>query len=46
VTVLALHREANVTLNPPSSEVLRADDELILAGLDEDLEVLPASTAR
>jgi trk system potassium uptake protein TrkA len=45
VTALALHRQASVTLNPPPSEVLRAGDELILAGLDEDLEALPASTA-
>jgi trk/ktr system potassium uptake protein len=42
VTALALHRGGAVTLNPPASEVLRATDELIVAGLDDDLEQLPA----
>jgi trk system potassium uptake protein TrkA len=42
VTPVALHRSGSVTLNPEPTEVLRADDELILAGLDEDLARLPA----
>jgi trk system potassium uptake protein TrkA len=42
VTPLALHRGGTVTLNPSASEVLRGSDELIVAGLDEDLERLPA----
>lgn len=41
VTVAALHRGGEVTLNPPPAEVLRAGDELIVAGRDEDLERLP-----
>jgi trk system potassium uptake protein len=41
VTVVALHRRGEVTLNPHPSEVLRAGDELIVAGRDEDLERLP-----
>jgi trk system potassium uptake protein TrkA len=41
VTVLALHRQGSVTLNPHPSEVLHAGGELIVAGLDEDLERLP-----
>lgn len=42
LTALALHRGGSVTLNPNASEVLRQADELIVAGLDEDLERLPA----
>jgi uncharacterized protein with PhoU and TrkA domain len=42
VAVLMLHRGGTVTLNPAASEVLRATDELIVAGLDDDLERLPA----
>ena len=42
ITVMALHRRGSVTLNPHGSEVLRAGDELIVAGLDEDLARLPA----
>ncbi len=41
VHVVALHRGGEVTLNPHPSEVLRAGDELIVAGRDEDLERLP-----
>jgi trk system potassium uptake protein len=44
VTPLALHRAGTVTLNPSASEVLSDSDELIVAGLDEDLERLPART--
>ena len=46
VTALALHREGQVTLHPHTSEVLHLGDELILAGLDEDLEKLPGTTVR
>ena len=42
VTPMALHRSESVTLNPHRSEVLRSGDELIVAGLDEDLARLPA----
>jgi trk system potassium uptake protein TrkA len=42
VTPLALHRGGTVTLNPNASEILRLADELIVAGLDQDLERLPA----
>ena len=42
LTPMALHRGGTITLNPHSSEVLQAGDELIVAGLDEDLERLPA----
>jgi K+/H+ antiporter YhaU regulatory subunit KhtT len=45
VTVLALHREGNVTLHPHASEMLHLGDELIVAGLDEDLEKLPGTGA-
>jgi trk system potassium uptake protein TrkA len=41
VTALVLHRGSGITLNPSASEVLGAGDEIILAGLDEDLERLP-----
>ena len=44
VTVVALRRGDTVTVNPHSSEVLRAGDELITLGLDEDLERLPGAT--
>jgi trk system potassium uptake protein TrkA len=43
VTAIALHRGAAVTLNPDAAEVLREADELIVAGLDENLGRLPAS---
>jgi trk system potassium uptake protein TrkA len=42
VTALALHRGGAVTLDPGPSEILRGGDELIVAGLDEDLERFPA----
>ena len=42
VALIALRRGNTVTLNPQPAEVLRATDELIVAGLDEDLERLPA----
>jgi uncharacterized protein with PhoU and TrkA domain len=42
VTLVALNRAGTVTLNPKESEVVRATDELIVAGLDEDLERVPA----
>ena len=45
VTVLALHREGHVTLHPHATEVLRLGDDLIVAGLDEDLEKLPSTAA-
>jgi trk system potassium uptake protein len=41
VTPISLLRSGTVTLNPGDSEVLREADELIVAGLDEDLERLP-----
>jgi trk system potassium uptake protein TrkA len=43
VTVIALYRGGSVTLSPVSSETLQAGDNLIVAGLDEDLERLPGS---
>ena len=43
LTLMALRRGATVTLNPHHSDVLQAGDELIMAGLDEDLERLPTS---
>jgi len=43
VMAIAIHRTGTVTLNPDRSEVLRRTDELIVAGLDEDLERLPDS---
>jgi trk system potassium uptake protein TrkA len=45
VTPVALHRQGTVTINPHSSETLRVGDELIVAGLDEDLERLPGTGA-
>jgi trk system potassium uptake protein TrkA len=44
VSVVALHRGGEVILDPPPAEVLRAGDELIVAGRDEDLERLPDAT--
>jgi trk/ktr system potassium uptake protein len=41
VTPLALARGGTLTVNPAASEVLRAGDELIVAGRDEALERLP-----
>jgi trk system potassium uptake protein TrkA len=46
ITVVALRRGDTVTVNPHSSEVLRATDELIVLGLDEDLERLPGAAPR
>ena len=43
VTPMALYRNGVVTLNPHASEVLRPGDELIIAGLDDDLEHLPGT---
>ncbi len=43
VTVLALHRHERVMLHPAPAEVLREGDDLIVAGLDEDLERLPST---
>jgi trk system potassium uptake protein len=45
VTVMALHRRGVVTLNPHPSERLQAGDDLIVAGLDEDLTRLPDTVA-
>jgi trk system potassium uptake protein len=45
VTVLALHRRGEVTLNPLPAEVLQAGDELIVAGRDDDLERLSVAGA-
>jgi trk system potassium uptake protein TrkA len=45
VVALALHRGGTVTLDPSASEILNTGDELIVAGLDEDLEQLPAGVA-
>ena len=44
VTAVALSRAGQVTLHPGGAEVLRAEDELIVAGSDEDLERLPTTT--
>ena len=44
LTVVALARKGEVTLNPHPSEKLQAGDDLIVAGLDRDLERLPANT--
>jgi trk system potassium uptake protein TrkA len=41
LTVIAVTREGQVILHPASSETLRTGDQLIVAGLDEDLERLP-----
>lgn len=45
LTALAVTRAGSVILNPTGSEVLRAGDRLIVAGLDEDLERLPDASA-
>ena len=44
VTLIAVYRAGEITLNPDRSEVLRPGDELIVTGLDEDLERLPAAS--
>jgi trk system potassium uptake protein TrkA len=41
LTAIALHRRGTVLLNPDGAEVLRENDELIVAGADDDLEKLP-----
>jgi trk system potassium uptake protein TrkA len=41
LTPMALRRGGTITLNPHPSEALQPGDELIVAGLDEDLERLP-----
>jgi trk system potassium uptake protein len=46
LSVIALTRDGTVTLHPGPSETLRAGDQLIVAGRDEDLERLPAVPAR
>lgn len=46
LTPMALHRGGSITLNPGGSEQLLAGDELVVAGLDEDLERLPGGTAQ
>ncbi len=46
VTVVALRRGTTVTVNPHASEALRTGDELIVLGLDEDLERLPGTTTK
>ena len=43
VTVVAVRRGDTVTVNPHASEALRSGDELIVLGLDEDLERLPGA---
>jgi trk system potassium uptake protein TrkA len=40
VTPLAIRRGEDVVVNPGTAEVVRAEDELILIGRDEDLEAL------
>jgi trk system potassium uptake protein TrkA len=44
VSVIALYRDGTVSLHPPPTGVLRAGDQLIVAGLDENLERLPAAS--
>ena len=46
VTAMLINRDGGVIVAPPESEVLRSDDALIVAGLDEDLERLPGTTIR
>ena len=41
VTVLALHREGRIILQPTDNEQLRVDDVFIAAGKDSDLRRLP-----
>jgi trk system potassium uptake protein TrkA len=43
VAPMAIHGGGTVTLNPGPSEVLRAGDELIVAGLDGDLARFPGA---
>jgi trk system potassium uptake protein TrkA len=43
VRVMALTRAGTVVLDPPPLEALRAGDQLIVAGRDEDLERLPGT---
>lgn len=43
--VLAVTRAGTVLLDPSPDEMLRANESLIVAGLDEDLERLPAVSA-
>lgn len=43
ISVIALYRKGTITLQPMPSEVLKAGDELIVAGRDEDLERLPGT---
>jgi trk system potassium uptake protein len=43
VTVVLISRGGDVIADPPPSFVLRANDALIVHGLDEDLERLPSS---
>lgn len=45
VTVLAVYRAGAVTLNPDNSEMLHLSDELVVAGLDENLQRLEPSQA-
>ena len=45
VTTIALHRRGVVTVNPHPAEILQVGDELIVGGLDEDLERLPGATS-
>lgn len=45
LTVIALHRAGTVTLHPAPTEVLRQGDELIVAGVDEALELLPDASS-
>jgi len=44
VSIIALYRDGTVSLHPPPTEALRAGDQLIVAGLDENLERLPAAS--
>jgi trk system potassium uptake protein len=46
VTIMAITRKGVVTLNPAGNEVLRAGDELVVAGFDGDLERIPGRTVR
>ena len=44
LTIIALTRGNTVTLNPRAGELIHLGDDLTIAGLDEDLARLPAST--
>lgn len=46
VTPMAMHREGTVRLNPDASQVLKRGDDLIVAGLDENLARLPGAAVR